>query len=46
MSDGTKFTILHISDHHFSEGTDLSNPAHTQKWFRKIEQAVKCEICY
>lgn len=25
----TKFTIFHISDLHFSEGTDLSNPAHT-----------------
>ncbi len=28
MNKSDQFTILHISDLHFSEGTDFSNPAH------------------
>lgn len=29
MDNGNEFRLIHISDLHFSEGTDLSNPAHT-----------------
>ncbi|MDJ0835878.1 MAG: metallophosphoesterase [Acidobacteriota bacterium] len=43
MDKEAEFSLLHISDLHFSEGTDLSNPAHTHsiKHLVGLEKAVR-----
>ena len=43
MKSEEEFNILHISDLHFSEGTDISNPAHSHSVKRLIglESAIK-----